>query len=272
MPHARNSPIERHLRPVGPSVAAAIARNGPADRRHAAGRTPPRDRDPLRSVDDVRPSGSASAEAIGVLGGTFDPVHCGHLRLALELRAALGLDSVRLIPAPNPRLRPAPEAGAEVRMRLLEAALAGVTGLEADGRELSRTGPTVTADTLQTLREERPDASLCLLLGMDAFSRLDAWIDFERIPELAHVAVAMRPGVSAPREGAAARLLRERRRDDPAAVREARAGFVFVRDVPVLDVSATRVRSLRARGDSIRFLVPDRVHDIIVEEDLYATG
>ena len=221
----------------------------------------------------MRPSGSAPAEAIGILGGTFDPVHCGHLRLALELRAALGLDSVHLMPAPNPRLRPPPEAGAEVRMRLLEAALAGVSGLEADGRELSRTGPTVTADTLQALREERPDASLCLLLGMDAFSRLDAWIDFERIPALAHVAVAGRCGVSTlPRDGEAARLLRERRRDDPGAIREARAGFVFVRDVPVLDISATRVRSLRARGESIRFLVPDRVHDIIVEEDLYATG
>ena len=223
----------------------------------------------------MRASGSAPVEAIGILGGTFDPVHCGHLRLALELRAALGLDSVRLMPAPNPRLRDAaPEAGAEVRMRLLEAALAGVAGLEADGRELSCIGPTVTADTLQTLREERPDASLCLLLGMDAFSRLDAWIGAERIPDLAHVAVAGRPGVTAPpRDGAVARLLRERRPGDPDAVREARAGFVFfVHAVPVLDISATRVRSLRARGESIRFLVPDRVHDIIVEEGLYATG
>ena len=218
------------------------------------------------------PGGSAPLEAIGILGGTFDPVHCAHLRLALELRAALRLDSVRLVPAPSPRLRQPPEASADVRMRLLEAALAGIPGLEADGRELSRPGPTVTADTLEAMREELPGASLCLILGMDAISRLDAWIDFERIPALAHIVVAERPGAPAPpHNGTAANILRARRCEDPDAVRTTRAGCVFfVRGVPTLDISATRVRSLCARGESIRFLVPDRVHDIIVKEDLYA--
>ena len=89
----------------------------------------------------MTPGGSASLEAIGILGGTFDPVHCAHLRLALELRAALRLDSVRLMPAPSPRLRGPPEASADVRMRLLEAALADISGLEADGRELSLPAP-----------------------------------------------------------------------------------------------------------------------------------
>ena len=210
--------------------------------------------------------------AVGIMGGTFDPVHCAHLRLALEVRAALRLDSVRLMPAPDPRLREPPVASPEMRLRLLEAALSDVEGLEADGRELLRPGPTVTADTLQELREELPDVALCLILGMDAVSRLDAWIDFERIPALAHIVVAERPGATAPpRNGAVARFLRARRRDDPGALRTAPAGFVvFVRDLPILDVSATRVRSLRARGESIRFLVPDRVHDVITREDLYA--
>ena len=219
------------------------------------------------------PTGSpAPLEAIGILGGTFDPVHCAHLRLALEVRAALRLDSVRLMPAASPRLRAAPEASAEVRMRLLEAALADVSGLEADARELSRPGPTVTADTLEALREELPDVSLCLILGMDAMSRFDAWIDADRIPELAHIAVAERPGAAAlPRNGATANFLRARRCDDLDSIRTAPSGCVFfVRDIPTLDISATRVRSLRARGESIRFLVPDRVHDIIVNEDLYA--
>ncbi len=215
---------------------------------------------------------TAPFETIGILGGTFDPVHCAHLRLALELRAALRLDSVRLMPAPIPRLRRAPEASADVRLRLLEAAVTDVPGLEADGRELSRPGPTVTADTLQAMREELPDASLCLILGMDALSRIDAWIGFERIPAFAHLIIAERPGAPAlPRDGAVADILRARRRDDPAAIRAAPAGFVlFVPGIPALDISATRVRSLRARGESIRYLVPDRVHDIIIEEDLYA--
>ena len=216
--------------------------------------------------------GAASREAVGVLGGTFDPVHCAHLRLALEVRAALRLDSVRLMPAPSPRLRGSPVASPEIRLRLLEAALAGIPGLEADGRELARPGPTVTADTLQTLREDLPDASLCLILGMDAIARLEAWVDFERIPTLAHIVVAGRPGAAPPpRSGAVATLLRTRRCDDPSAVRTAPAGLVvFLRDIPFLDISASRVRSLRARGESIRFLVPDRVHDIIDREDLYA--
>ena len=224
------------------------------------------------AAESVPPSGSAPARAIGVLGGTFDPVHCAHVRLALEVRAALRLDSVRLIPAPDPRLRDPPVASPEVRLRLLEAAVSDVAGLEADGRELLRPGPTVTADTLQALRQELPDASLCLILGMDALSRLDAWIGYERIPALAHIVVVERPGATAPpQNGAVARFLRARRRDDPEAIRTAPAGFVVhVRDVPVLDISATRVRSLRARGESIRFLVPDRVHDVIIREDLYA--
>ena len=220
----------------------------------------------------MRQRGSAPLEAVGILGGTFDPVHCAHLRLALELRAALRLDSVRLMPAPSPRLRRSPEASPEVRLRLLEAALADIPGLEADGRELSYPGPTVTADTLQALREELPGASLCLILGMDAISRLDAWIDFERIPALAHLVVAERPGAPMPpRDGAVAHFLRARQCDDPDAIHTTRSGCVFfVRDIPTLDISASRVRTLRARGESIRCLVPDRVHDIIVKEDLYA--
>ena len=227
---------------------------------------------PARPPDAMPPGGPAPLETIGILGGTFDPVHCAHLRLALELRAALRLDSVRLMPAPSPRLRSAPEASADVRMRLLEAAVADIPGLEADGRELSRRGPTVTADTLQSMRKELPDASLCLILGMDALSRLDAWIDFTRIPVLAHIVVAERPGVRPlPHDGAVADIVHARRRDDPGALRTARAGFaLFVPGIPALDISATRVRSLRARGESIRCLVPDRVHDIIVQEDLYA--
>ena len=225
-----------------------------------------------RQTDTVAGNGTAPVRAIGILGGTFDPVHCAHIRLALEIRAALRLDSVRLMPARSPRLRDPPVASPEVRMRLLEAAIADVPGLAADGRELAHPGPTVTADTLQGLRDELPGVSLCLILGMDAVARLDAWTDFQRIPTLAHIVVVERPGApELMRNGAVAHFLRTRRRDDPKAIRIAPEGFaLFVRDVPILDISASRVRSLRSRGESIRFLVPDRVHDIIVKEDLYA--
>lgn len=227
---------------------------------------------PERSVETVAVNGVAPVRAIGILGGTFDPVHCAHIRLALEVRARLRLDSVRLMPAGSPRLRGSPVASPRVRMRLLEAAVSDIPGLEADGRELARPGPTVTADTLGELREELPGASLCLILGLDAISRLDAWTGFERIPTLAHIVVADRPGApDLPEEGAVARFLRDRMRDDPEAIRSAPHGFVvFVRDVPILDISASRVRTLRERGESIRLLVPDRVHDIIIKEEIYA--
>ncbi|MBF2759277.1 MAG: nicotinate-nucleotide adenylyltransferase [Ectothiorhodospiraceae bacterium AqS1] len=215
------------------------------------------------------PSSPPPSERIGILGGTFDPIHCGHLRLALEMRLALGLDSVRLMPAPRPRLRPAPQADAATRMRLLEAAVAGIPGLIADGCELDRQGPTTTIETLRFMRAQYPSASLCLILGMDAFSRLDTWIEHEEIIHLAHIAVAHRADKALAREEAPG-LLRKHRSEDARGLRTHRAGFVLVRDIPVLDISSSGIRERCARGESIRFLVPDRVHDILVKEGLYA--
>ncbi len=215
------------------------------------------------------PSSSPPFEVVGILGGTFDPVHCGHLRLALEMRLALGLDSVRLMPAPHPRLRPPPLCAPATRMRLLEAALEGIPGLVADGCELDREGPTATVDTLRLLRAQFPAASLCLILGMDAFSRLDTWIEHECIVDLAHIAIARRADSAS--DKLEPRLLRERRTDDAGVLRKHRSGFVLIRDLPVLDISSSRIRALRARGESVRFLVPDRVHDILIKEGLYAT-
>lgn len=215
------------------------------------------------------PSSPPSSEVIGILGGTFDPIHCGHLRLALEMRLALGLDSVRLMPAPRPRLRSAPQADAATRMRLLEAAVEGIPGLLADDCESDREGPTTTIETLRLLRAQFPWASLCLILGMDAFSRLDTWIEHEEIIHLAHIAVAHRADNALAREEDS-RLLQDHRTDDAMVLHTHRAGFVLVRDIPALDISSSRIRDHCARGESIRFLVPDRVHDILVKEGIYA--
>ncbi|MDX1434695.1 MAG: nicotinate-nucleotide adenylyltransferase [Gammaproteobacteria bacterium] len=206
---------------------------------------------------------------LGLLGGTFDPVHCGHLRLALEMRERLALETVRLLPAPNPRLRDAPHADAGTRLAILAAAVADVAGLEVDDRELSREGPTRTVETLESLRADLPDASLCLLLGMDAFERLDEWHRFDELLDLAHVAVARRRGARAPGTGAVAKLIETHGCDDPAAVHAARAGRIILCDTPYLDISATDIRERLASGRNIRFLVPDNVLELINRNRYY---
>ena len=200
---------------------------------------------------------------IGILGGTFDPVHCGHLRLALEIRGSLSLDSVRLLPAPNPRLRDTPHADISRRLELLSAAVEDEPGLDVDTRELDRDGPTYTVETLASLRREFPDEVLVFILGMDSFQRLDSWHRWRELTELAHLAVAHRPGGALPATGPVAELLARCRWDDPGTFLDEPAGRIIVCEPPLLDISATRVRALVSQGRSIRFLVPDKVIELI---------
>jgi nicotinate-nucleotide adenylyltransferase len=200
---------------------------------------------------------------IGILGGTFDPVHCGHLRLALEIREQLFLDSVRLLPAPNPRLRETPRADGSRRLELLAAAVDDEPGLEVDARELERDGPTYTVETLESFRREFPDEVLVFILGMDSFQSLDRWHRWQDLPGLAHLVVAHRPGGSLPGPGPIADLLARRRCDDVATLTAESAGRIMICEPPLLDISATRIRSLVAEGRSIRFLVPDKVIELM---------
>jgi len=209
---------------------------------------------------------------LGILGGTFDPVHVGHLRLAIEVRERVGLDEVLMLPAPRPRLRGAPQISAATRLRLLDAAVSGITGLAVDGRELDAPGPTRTVDTLTGLRAEAGTRPLCLILGADAASRLHRWHRWEELTRLAHLVIARRPGARLPRTGPVAALLAARRDDDPAALRVRPAGLIHVCDIPGLDVSATAVRERLAQGRSIEFLVPEEVRQMMLNEGLYVRG
>ncbi len=206
---------------------------------------------------------------IGILGGTFDPVHHGHLRLAVEMLEGLKLDEVRLVPARQPPHRRVPSASAEDRRAMLEAALVNTAGLRLDARELTREGPSYTVDTLASLRRDFPGLSICLILGMDAFRELDTWHRWEAVLGLAHIGVAQRPGSRRPDSGPVATLLRERHTDDPAVLGEACCGRIIVRETPLLDISATRIRRLLAAGRNPRFLLPDAVLDVIHQRGLY---
>ncbi|MDH4021587.1 MAG: nicotinate-nucleotide adenylyltransferase [Gammaproteobacteria bacterium] len=209
-------------------------------------------------------------QAIGIFGGTFDPVHIGHLRTAHELLTSLELAEVRFIPSRLPPHRPPTVAPEALRLRMLEAALDGLPGFRVDDRELRRPGPSYMVDTLDSLRAEVGPQPLCLLLGLDAFLGLPAWHRWQELPELAHIVVARRPGISGEIGGEAGELLRSRAITDHRVLASVPAGRVLMREVTQLEISSSAIRGLVAEGGDPRFLVPDAVRELILKTHIYA--
>ena len=207
---------------------------------------------------------------IGVFGGTFDPIHYGHLRTAFEMLQALAFAEVRLIPCGDPPHRGVTFASAELRLRMLHAATGTLEGFVVDDRELRRDGPSYTIDTLASLREEFPEASLGLIVGMDAFLGLAGWHRWDEILGFAHIVVAHRPGWKAPDYGALGELLDERGTHRVQDLHEAANGHVHVHAVTQLEIASTEIRELVAAGRDPRFLMPDAVRDVIMESECYA--
>jgi nicotinate-nucleotide adenylyltransferase len=210
------------------------------------------------------------AGVLGLFGGTFDPVHIGHLRTAYELRLGLGIDRIHFIPAAVPPHRVQPVASAGLRVQMLEAALASETDSIVDCRELDRAGPSYTVDTAASLRAEFPDHALCLLLGMDAFLGLPEWRDWERLLSLVNIVVARRPGAQLPDSGSLGGLLAANRVGTDSAVCWETAGQIIVRDVTQLEVSATDLRASIRAGIAPKYLVPDAAWNIIATSGCYA--
>lgn len=208
---------------------------------------------------------------IGIFGGTFDPVHIGHLRPVLEVFQDLALDEVRLIPCHVPPHRAAPAASATQRLAMLEAAIHGEPGLKADDRELRRPGPSYTVDTLTSLRAELGNTTpLCLLLGMDAFAGLNTWHRWRELIQLAHLIVMHRPASPPPAQGDVAALFAEHRTDNLALLRSRPAGHILLKEVTQLDISATHIRALIKEGKSARYLLPDGVWDKVRKNRIYS--
>ena len=207
--------------------------------------------------------------AIGILGGTFDPVHNGHLRAAVEAREKLGLDDLRLLPAGDPPHREEPAASAWQRLEMLRLATASCPGLEVDDREVRRAGPSFMVDTLAEIRSEVDDAPLMLLIGQDAANALDGWHRWRDLFGLAHVVVMRRPDAHFRCAGELRRQIERRRVDEPGRLRQAAAGRVLALEITQLDISSTLIRELFARGRSPRFLMPDAVIEYIFESRLY---
>lgn len=207
---------------------------------------------------------------VGLLGGTFDPIHHGHLRLALECAQAAGCDEMRLVPAGTPPHRQVPVADAARRLRMTQLATTDCAQLRVDDGEIRRGGTSYTVDTLEALRREIA-GPLCLVLGQDAFRGLRTWHRWEALLELAHLVVAGRPGADTAPDAVLDALERRHGTADPRSLRTGTAGAILRVDVPSLDISSTRIRNLIASGRSVRYLVPDSVIQFIQQEGLYRT-
>lgn len=214
---------------------------------------------------------------IGIFGGTFDPIHYGHLRLAEEAREVLGLESVRLIPSGLPPHRDAPRTPGAVRLELARLATLGNPRLEVDDTEVASEQISYTVLTLEALRQslgaQRP---LVLILGADAFEGLPSWHRWRELFELAHIAVANRPGYAphgrrwpADRSPELAAVCAGRIGRDPTVLERSPAGQVVSFDMTPLAISASLIRDLLQTGHSPRYLLPDGVLNYIETHGLY---
>lgn len=214
---------------------------------------------------------------VAIFGGTFDPIHFGHLRLAQELAESIHVEEVRFIPGGTPPHRAAPQVTAQQRLDMAALAIGDNLLFKIDDREVRRSGPGYTIDTLNEIRQELGSARpMCLLLGADAFLELATWHRWHELFALAHIVIAHRPGFPPESWPArmpeplareyAARLMRQ-----PFAVHLSPAGGIVTQAIAALDISASMIRDSLARGVSPRYLLPDPVLDYIRSHQLYVT-
>jgi len=210
----------------------------------------------------------------GIFGGTFNPVHWGHVKTALEIKQTAGFDRMLLVPCGIPPHRERPEVSADSRLAMLRLAISDYPELEIDDRELSREGPSYSVDTLQALHDEMPGKSLAMCIGADAFLGLHTWHRWQDIFELSHIVVAHRPGWS----------LGEKKDDLPSPLRaemskryvkdimalnSKTAGLIIELDVEAIDISSSSIREKLHKNESITGLVPDNVEQYIDKHELY---
>lgn len=210
-----------------------------------------------------------SSSPIALLGGTFDPVHLGHLRAAWEVREQLQLEEIRLLPAGQPPHRVEQVTGASDRLQMLRLAVAGVPGYAIDERELHRPGPSYMVDTLAEVRSESGSRPVCLAMGQDSALTLESWFHWTELFEWAHLVIMQRPGRLQEYPEAVADVFAQRRATRVEELHSRPAGLVWNITVTQLDISSSAIRSQVRSGRSPRFLVPDPVAEYIDEHGLY---
>ena len=218
-----------------------------------------------------------STAPVGILGGTFDPIHHGHLRLAQEALEQCRLGAIRFIPSGTPPHRAAPLATPEQRLQMVRLAIHAQPGFAVDEREVHRTDKCYSVDTFAELRAELgAEQSLCLLLGSDAFLQLHTWHQWNQLFELTHIVVMQRPGrpvgnALAQADESLRQQYQNRLAPTPRLLHDSPCGHIVVLDMPQLDISATDIRSRAAQNKNLRYLLPDAVAHYIHINQLYKT-
>jgi nicotinate-nucleotide adenylyltransferase len=207
------------------------------------------------------------AQLAAYLGGTFDPIHNGHLVTAEAVRRRLGVPVLHFLPAARPPHKRELAASARQRLRMVELAIRGNPGFALDDREFRRATPSYTIDTMLELRAELGDRPICLVLGMDSFLQLPGWHRWDELLDLCHFAVMQRPGWEWP--DSAPRWCADRRADDVSALTGQAGGRYLVIAVPRVDVSATTLRERIAAGEDVGAWLPAAVWNFIKENELY---
>ena len=208
---------------------------------------------------------------VGFLGGTFDPLHLGHLRIALEVAQQLAIADMRLLPNYLPPHRQTPLLSAEKRLAVLSKALESCPQLNLDlsewqAVEQGKANAGYTVDSLRRLRKQLGNRPLVFVVGDDAFAAIDSWKEYQALPELCHLVVATRPGYCLPAGSVAAQWLEQYAPQGADALSNRAAGTVQRCEVTALDISATQIRELLAAGKSVRYLVPESVLALLEEK------
>ena len=216
------------------------------------------------------PSFPLLSPLVGVFGGTFNPVHYGHLRSALELVERLQLEQLRLMPSASPPHRDAPECSAERRAAMVELAVTGEPRLVCDAREMQRPGKSYTIDSLIELRGELgAQRGLCMVLGCDAVQDIATWHRWQELLDWAHIVIIARPGWQLPRAGELAQWLKTHQLESSELLRQRPCGGIAIEELRPLAISSTEIRDLLASGRSARYLMPQSVLDYIQTHTLY---
>ena len=213
--------------------------------------------------------GAVTATSVVIFGGTFDPVHYGHLRAAEEIREKLAMDRFHLLPCGQPPHRDSPLASPAQRVDMLRLAVGGDDGFTIDTLEVDRPGPSFMVDTLESMRAAYPESPLALVIGQDAANSLDRWHRWRELPQLAHLVIMSRHGDTAAYAPEVNRVLSEAKATDSEELMQERAGKFIQVAIDSLAVSASGIREMIRSGKSARFLLPDPVLDYIHRNGLY---
>ncbi len=203
---------------------------------------------------------------IGIYGGTFNPIHYGHLRTALEVKDIFALDELRLLPCAQPAHRTAPGVSAEIRLQMLTLAIQDCPQLSCDARELQRSGPSYMVDTLASIRAEIAAVPLVLFMGTDAFNGLSSWHRWQSLFDYAHIVVMTRPSVEPARLSA---FYADKQVVNRESLKSCTSGKIYFQQVTQLDISASAIRKMFAENKNPHFLLPESVIDYIQEKQLY---